>query len=251
MKVKNKFILIAVILLVIIFLVFCSIIIWAENESDKFCFYTHLDEAIEVNELRAEYYSELTEGESKKISDSLIEKEKASKFIALLMDLKSRKLLNDKGDPLICDAFVSMAKIENKENKVRNTSIVSDQIISEFVVEMNNFRNMIEKYKNDNNFIDIEKSSRSFLHEIELIEEDTLSNFCMTKHVVESLGIASKQASIADTTDDKKKKEFYNKFINVQIGALSDFPIYLDYEAQKMHQVGVGIICNDVPKILF
>ena len=157
--------------------------------------------------------------------------------------------LDNNNKPLICDAFVSMDDIRVKEERLENYSIANTELISGLKMEMENFKNKIIAYNDNNNFIEIEKASRKFLLEIKILEEETGSNFCMTKHVVESLGITAKQANIFSTNN--KFNNFYNKFVNVQVGALSDFPINLDRDAHLSHNLGVGIICNDVPEILF
>ena len=86
---------------------------------------------------------------------------------------------------------------------------------------------------------------------IENFEKETGSNFCMTKHITKSLGFAASHAVAYSKNTQGESNSLMQDFIDMQASGLSDFTLELDRDAQILHQLGVGIICNDVPYIPF
>lgn len=214
------------------------------------CFSGHLLEAISTNKGRADYYSSRSNGLSLLVSKELIKNERILLLTAIILDLQAQQFINKK-IPVICGDFVDMRGIRQKEeypirNNIAATSTTT-RLKAIFVAQ----REKMEISNKENDFSDISSRAADMLRVIEKIEGEEQSNFCMSKHVVESIGYAALHAVHNSKLSGGRADGLLSKFIGAEIKGLSEEIVVLDENAQHVHALGIGIVCNDVPKIPF
>jgi hypothetical protein len=245
---KLSYIITAIVLIIVIFGV--GLFFWAEKNRQQFCFYRHLSDAVKVNNKRKLYYSEITNGISESTSNNLIRNERMLMFMALWLDIRAQKFIK-KGIPIVCNDFVEMSDIENKEEKPFHANIVNESVFERLNSDFEKAKTEMRKYNQQNDFRKVGDIAHDLLLNVENIEKETKSNFCMTRHVIDSLGIAAVHASKYSNDSQGEIDSFAQSFVGTQVSGLSNSILDIDRGAQKAHQLGVGIVCNDVPKIPF
>lgn len=217
---------------------------------DELCFFKHLRDAIKINDGRSSYYITHSQGKSRTVSEELIRSERKLLLPALILDIKAQSLIN-RGVPVICGDFVSMNEISPREGAVLYRGLADPMIFSQMA---DNFLVAAQKMDLANQagqYNDLADVAYVLWQDIVRSEKATNSNFCMAKHVVESLGIAALHAPIYIKQSGGRAQSVVKDFIKVQILGLSETTLSIDKNAQLAQVEGVGIICNDVPHIPF
>jgi hypothetical protein len=238
-----------VIFLILGILIFCFGIFYY-NTKDTMCFSGHLSDAISVNKNRASYYSDNSNNLSTVVSDSLIKNEKTLLPVAWLIDLRAQKFIKDDIN-IICGDFVDMVNIATKEILPKYTHVVSNEVFSSLEEMFAQQKSKMEAALKDEDYLNIASHASELLHFIEELEIKEESSFCMSKHVVESLGYGAFHALDNDKLSQGKAQGLLSKFIEVEIQGLSNETLMIDRNAQYVHELGLGIVCNDVPDIPF
>lgn len=220
------------------------------NNRENLCFYRHLSDAVNVNNQRKDYYSQITDGTSNRVSDMLIRNERMLMPIALLVDLRAQSFIKA-GMPVVCGDFIEMNQIASKEYRPMHKSIADNSIFENLNSIFEKKKLEMQEYNKNRQFEKISATSHALLLEVEKIEQETKSNFCMSRHVVDSLGLAALHASIYSKQSVGAIDQIEQFFLKVQISGLSSDVINIDREAQKVQALGAGIVCNDVPEVPF
>ena len=163
---------------------------------------------------------------------------------------KAQKFIK-KGVPIVCNDFVEMNGIESKEGKPFYANIANESVFERLNSDFENTKTEMRKYNQQNDFKKVSEMAYSLLLKVENIEKETKSNFCMARHVIDSLGLAAVHAGGYSKNSRGEIDSFAQSFVGTQISGLSNSILDIDRGAQKAHQLGVGIVCNDVPKIPF
>lgn len=224
--------------------------VWIVKHESKLCFYNHLIDAININKSRNDYYLQKSQGMSQDISRQLINSERSLIWQALWIDMRAQKFIR-MGTPIVCDDFVDMGNIKTKEHQSMHTDVINDLEFEKLKKIIYHSRQKMQFLNDEYSFKKVSDEAFDLLLYIENIEKETDSNLCMTKHVVESLGLASVHAKTYSQNTDNEVNSLARDFIRIKILGLSDFILNLDKDAQEMHSLGIGIICNDVPHIPF
>lgn len=235
---------------VIMILLVIGSILWVDSNKEDFCFYRHLSDAIKVNEKRSGYYAEKTGDFSIDVSNELIGNEKLLKLTALIIDIRSQKFIKE-GIPIVCGDFVEMDLIESKETKPEYIKVASDAIFNKLDLSFQKVKKRMIDSNRQNDFESVGEMAYELLLEVKQIEEEEKSSFCMTKHVIESLGLAAIHAKQYSSDSLGQVNGLAQSFLKVKISGISSLVLEIDRGAQKSHNKGVGIVCNDVPKIPF
>jgi hypothetical protein len=170
--------------------------------------------------------------------------------VALWLDIRSQKFIK-MGMPIVCSDFVEMSDIENKEAKPIYTNIANESVFKILNSDFETTKTEMQKYNQHNDFRKVGDEAYKLLLNVENIEKETKSNFCMARHVIESLGLAAIHADKYSRDSRGEIGSFAQSFVETQISGLSNSILDIDRDAQKAHQLGAGIVCNDVPKIPF
>ncbi len=208
------------------------------------CIRQHLKDAIKINKKRRPLYKALTDGKSKKLSNSLIFSEKLSLSYAFIFDLSAKKY-QKRGIPLFCLDFIDMKEIADFQ---------AGSEVPEYKYES------LEKINTKEIIANIKKSlkKRSFKGvqdymqlELKNFEEEKKYN-CLAKHVLESIQrsafLAPHYIQASEMIGMKSPKKLLENNIKIQAMSLKIFS-RIDKKAAKFQEEGVSIICNDIPHI--
>jgi len=251
MKINLKKIAYTIATIILIIAIFgVGLYFWAEKNRQQFCFYRHLSDAVKVNNERKSYYSKITDGVSENTSNNLIRNERMLMPVALWLDIRAQKFIK-KDIPVICNDFVEMSDIESKEKKPIYANIANESVFERVNSDFEKAKIEMRKYNQQNDFKKVGDVVYNLLLNVENIEKETKSNFCMARHVIDSLGLAAVHAGKYSKDSGGEIDFFAQSFVGTQISGLSNSILDIDRGAQKAHQLGVGIVCNDVPKISF
>ncbi|EKD68561.1 MAG: hypothetical protein ACD_47C00550G0003, partial [uncultured bacterium] len=212
-------------------------------------FVTHLMDAIRINRARREYYASKTGGVSNAVSRRLILLERASLPFAWAIDRMAAKF-NNHAIPVIAGDFVSMSVINDMKtppafkNKAKAASVEKVRAV------LGRLNKSIKKALKTADFSAVCADSHRALLAVEEIENAERSHFALSKHIVESIGFAALHAQTYAKLSDGETAGLSKLFIRVQALAL---PLCAgtDAEAQKSHELGAGVLVNDVPLIPF
>lgn len=221
-----------------------------KTNRQQMCFYGHLSDAIIQNQERRAYYAKITNGKSKKVSDDLINSERILMPMALLVDMRARKIRMD-DTSIVCENFVHMDSVVEKERRPTYVNIANDTTFQVLQSDLEHTKTKIVDYGKKRDFNMVSEVAYDFLIHVENIEQSTQSSFCMTKHAIESIGYAALHADKFSQDRYEKIGDIYQFLIEVQAMGLSTQVLSLDRNAQKIHQLNAGIVCNDVPYIPF
>jgi hypothetical protein len=207
------------------------------------CISTHLVDAMKLNKKRKELYAQMSNGESKNISNQLIRLEKLSLLFTYNLDRKAKKYQRS-GVELLCLDFVDM-----KETPEFSSELVIPRIEYSKVPKIN-----IKELKKS--LYSALKKDFSLFSKILEDEIEKLSDYpsynCMARHLFESLNRSVHLVSYYESESLKRglksPRNILMKNLKLQIFSLSLFH-KLDKRAGKIQQRGVPIICNDVPAI--
>lgn len=212
-------------------------------------FVTHLTDAIRINRARREYYAAKTGGLSNAVSRRLILLERASLPFAWAIDRMAAKF-NDNSIPVIAGDFVHMSVINDKKTPPVFKNKASAASVKKVRAALAGLDKSIKKALKTSDFSAVCADSYRALLSVEAVETAECSHFALSKHIVESIGFAALHARAYAQLSDGGTAGLSKLFIRVQALALS-FCAGTDAEAQKSHELGAGVLVNDVPLIPF
>lgn len=209
----------------------------------------HLDEAIALNTSRRDYYASRAGGRSYLLSTTLISLEKMSRSAAAVFD-REAKPFQQAGIPIVSADFIPMRglPLASKPPQLRN---VADKAhVRELSQQLTDYRKAMPKIRTEQDLRQVAALSYRMLETIERTEQSAGSHFAMTKHVVESIGMAALNGLRWAAQSGGKTVPLTAKLAESQELALLS-SLWIDKQAQHCHAKGVGIIVNDVPHIPF
>lgn len=201
------------------------------------CFAGHLHEAIALNETRRPLYAEATGGRSDPLSRQLIAMEKAALVLARELDERARPW-QEAGVGVLCDEFVSMA------------------LAAPFAVGV--AAPPAYPVHGSRLFADLSTAWRDFDYAAlaEAIETQLATipagSACMTRHLLESTlraaNLAPVHAAKSAALGMASPDDLSRAFIVAQLASLPSAARF-DRRVELIHQMGVPMLCNDVPPI--
>lgn len=207
-------------------------------------FEAHLDEAIELYEHRKDIYSAISQGKSDTLFFTLITTEKLLKPLARGYDWRANRF-NNQGIAIIEADFVSMDNVFEPEKPLPPAVAFTAEDQSFIKQVMESFH----PFKDSQNFIGLAEHAVHTLELIELYEQEKQIYFQMLKHVVESIGFGALHAHQYHCESNGETDILANDFLNLQITGLNELIIFLDRKANELHQMGIGVLVNDLPTI--
>jgi len=215
--------------------------------SGAFC--EHLRDAIAVNAKRKKLYARMSANQSLWVSWALILLEKAAIMIAWLIDRKAEKF-QKMGIPIIVNDFVPMQPLPSYDAAPLYSKQANKQILRQIARDLKKYRKSINACLAKCQFIPAAKISYEILQHIRQIEKEHHCHFAMTRHLIESAGFAVLHAPLYATASQGATTPLSKMLVRIQIFALFG-GLWLDKQAGVMHQMGIGIVVNDVPAIPF
>ncbi len=209
---------------------------------EKNCFTQHLKEAVQLNQARGKIYSLWTNGESKKISNKLIRLELLTTIPSRFFDLLAKKY-QKQGLTILCDEFVPMANAPVIQTHLDPPTIkFSDVTPPNWKKVKSEVKALVKKNS-------IEEAI--LVLEVELSKFNNLPYYCMYKHLLESLirslSLMPKYA-MWDKQHNSNALKLSKTVFKFQLMGMG-LGVGLDKDASSVQEMGVKIICQDVPKI--
>lgn len=199
------------------------------------CFTSHLDEAIVLNTERLPLYSKLTDGKSEVVSNTLIKYEKLSKAPGMYLDFRAKKF-QKKGIPILCEDFVPIKLVPGFKSFEKPYPESAPQYPLDLERVVRDLRAAG----------DFETVASLAIDHIETLSKFP-TYFCMTRHVLESIARSARLAP-GFVLKDAGVEGLAWKNIYLQFRGLS-LSKRLDEMALPIQEMGVPILCNDVPLI--
>lgn len=212
-------------------------------------FRDHLRGALALNHERRDVYDRLSGGKSRSLSNTLIALERLSLPAAMLMDAWA-KPYQERGIPLMHADFVSMTQVRSPFAPPRYRGVASDSEVETVKGWLSDFRKGLGDHLDRADFTALAGEAHDLLERLEATERRTGSHFAMSKHVVESLGLAALNAADYAARTQGETLRLSRTFIRLQSLALLT-AVSLDRRAQELHRQGIGILVNDIPDIPF
>lgn len=231
-------------LILILLLINSTASSFAEEKNQCFkAIQKHILEAIEHNKKVSNLYSELSKGESKRLSNMLITLERISKLLVKNIDQET-KIYQEKGIAILCDELADMEDLPKFQERIQEERRPSNFFHYDYKSLSQNLRQLIE----DNKFNEAYQTIALDLQELEAYPHQ----LCLTRHFLESIAVTIKLS--AGHREEAQKLglpdpiKTIKKFITLQRRGLI-FTHYLDSQAFPLQKEGLLIYCQDVPVI--
>ncbi|RME72240.1 MAG: hypothetical protein D6776_09105 [Planctomycetota bacterium] len=211
-------------------------------------FRRHLVDAIAVNRDRKPRYGRRSRGRSRRFSDLLIGFEYGCLPFAWWLDRAARPWQR-RGVPVLEDDLMPMDAIAPWDTPPVHRGVASPVAFDALSSSLRTYRRTIgERMRSGPDFAGLARASIALLDEIERTERTEGAHFAMTRHFVESIGLAAANAIRYRRATGGGTDPLCRRFIRVQaLGLPSVLPF--DRLAQPLHREGLGILVNDVPAI--
>lgn len=209
----------------------------------------HVKEAISINKARSEFYAMASNGQTKGLSKLYTSFEYCLLPLAAIFD-KWAQRLNKRGVPAMQNDFVSMAGIPARETAPRHTGAFDRQGALAFDNLLHAFQRQVYAAASRKDFLKVQLLAIDALNGLKKLAMQNNCNVSLSIHLVESVGLAARNADLLSRQHQKKADNFYRAFIILQAAGVRMFS-KLDIKAQPFHMQGIGIITNDLPAIPF
>ena len=212
-------------------------------------FAQHLKDAMALNRSRRDVYDRLSGGGTRSLSNKLIMLETLTLPAAYALDLWAKRF-QKQGIPMMQVDFVSMQDVRSPFAPPRWRGVASDKDAAEVEGWLKAYRHTIGQVVGKNDFAAIAEASHELLKRLEATEQAKQTNWAMTKHLIESLGLAAMNAIDHAARSDGETLTLSRTFLRFQsLGLMGS--VSVDRKAQTFHQKGIGIVVNDMPVIPF
>lgn len=211
-------------------------------------FETHLRDAIAVNSTRSTLYAEATQGASRSLSTVLIGTENATLPMAMWLDNRAQSF-NEQGIGIVADDFVPMQPLPAWDTPPRYTRVATPQALWEVSTVLRELRRIGRRAARRLAFVSVAEATALALDQVRNCETAQQSHFAMTRHLLESVGLAAVHAEDY-LRRDPKTASLARDLVRLQLVGLR-LAVGLDARAQHLHKRGAGILVNDVPSIPF
>ena len=209
----------------------------------------HVKEAIKTNHERAKFYADISNGETKGLSKLYTSMEYALLPVAAIFDRWARQL-NLQGIPVLVNDFVSMSAIKPAATIPLNTAALDKDGRKAFRKILDAFQNQVFTAASRKNFVQVQMTAIEALASLRQLETRYSCNLSLSVHLVESIGLAGRNADNLSHSFAGRPDNFYRAFIIAQNAGVKMFSL-IDLKAQRFHSQGIGIIVNDLPAIPF
>jgi hypothetical protein len=212
-------------------------------------FHAHLAEAIALNLSRRPLYGRRSGGRSRRLSDLLVLIERASIPVALFFDWRARPF-NRRGIPVLEDDFVPMTNVRPFDAPPALRGRSSDADLARLRRLFAGAAADVRAAARGGRFEAAVAVARAILGEIDALERKAGAHLAMSRHIVESIGLAALNAPRWAAMSGGATAPLSAGLIALQCLGVGLAPT-IDAMAQSFHALGLGIVVNDVPEIPF
>lgn len=212
-------------------------------------FAEHVVEAININRQRAVYYAGLSQGQTESLSRLYTSLEYAILPVAKIMDRLATKY-QKAGIPVLVNDFVSMDGIAPANQPLLRTGALNKTGLKLFKKILSDYRRETFSAAMKKDFAMVKFYAVKGLSDLRHLEKTFNCNLALCIHLIESIGLAARNAAELSRITNGRTDGFYRAFIVLQNAGISGFS-RVDVKAQAFHQHGIGIIVNDLPAIPF
>ncbi len=211
-------------------------------------FHQHIKEAITCNKARRKLYATKSNNRTRTLSNSLIWTEQLTLPIAKYYDWKGKKF-NENGIMIVCDDFVPMDIAPYDQEvpfRMSFTKKIVDEIKSENKKYLKETKGKIKTVSDLENRLSLTIHFYGF---IEALEKNESVNFAMLKHVVESIAFICKNGMTYAHQSNSETIPLSSSLLKLHHLGLKN-ALFFDKKANPFHVENIGIILNDMPKII-
>lgn len=213
--------------------------------AEHFCMVRHIEDAMRLNEERKPLYAALSNGESVKVSEALIQFEKNLIWQSKFGDLVSYPF-QAAGIPILCSDYISMEKTPAFANQFAQGVPQAQDFVP---APLKGIKESLEKAIDKKDYAQIVKIADTY---IVTLEKEPRFN-CMVRHFIESLrrvaGLAPQYQKMTDSTVASWGLRFISqKTLKGHLEFL-DEAARIDKLAVPTQIKGIPILCQDVPAI--
>lgn len=215
----------------------------------KGAFTVHLLDAIRINQQRREIYAAVTQGRSRRLSSALIWFERLCLPVSVWIDHRA-KPFNAQGISIVSDDFIDMAEIAPADTPPRFTGQASADDLRQVRRNLSDLSGRLTDAMRSADFEAAAGACEWALDGIEDLEEASATHHAMSRHIVESIGLAAVNALRYHRQSQGGTLKLSRDLVRLQALSLLSTTFY-DRMAQRHQARGVGILVNDVPSIPF
>lgn len=212
-------------------------------------FERHVAEAIQSNLARRPYYRKQSGWAAWLLSILLVFSERLTIPIARRYDRQAIPF-QEKGIPILANDFVEMSEILPKETPAVYQRKADRKLRREVKNLLKKARKAALAALSRGNYRIVQEELATVLRKLERIQETEKVHFAMTRHLLESAGIAALHMPSYIRASSGEAEGLCRRFVKLQVRVI-DKAVFMDKLAQSCHVKGVGILVNDVPDIPF
>jgi hypothetical protein len=212
-------------------------------------FAQHLREAIAVNSSRQAYYAAQTAGRSRLLSTTLVTLERMALPWAMFMDGQARPFAA-RGIAVVGGDFVPLHGLPPADAPPRHRRVAGPAHVEPLKTALAAYQSEVNAALAARDLLRVAAASYTLLGTIARTEEAAGAHFAMTRHIVESIGLAALNGSRHATASDGETTRLSVWLIRSKLMAFAS-SLWMDRQAQSHHTHGVGILVNDLPHIPF
>ncbi|MFT7624476.1 MAG: hypothetical protein ACI9WU_003664 [Myxococcota bacterium] len=208
----------------------------------------HLWDALCLNIRRAPGYAARSRGRSLPLSLMLVVTEAIVLPTALVFDWLGRRFQRQ-GVPVVCGDFIAMSEVA--EATVQPTGGRADaRAFAQLTGLLAGWEAAVRRRMLIRDFAEVAELTSGILARLDALETESGGVFAMTRHVLESVGYAAKNALDYVEATTGRSAHLSKVLVAYQVFGVALAPKF-DRLAQVCHERGAGIIVNDVPAIPF
>lgn len=212
-------------------------------------FFHHLQEAIACNRMRGAIYAELSDGKSQWLTTKLIFLERITCLVAGVFDWLAHRY-HLQGINLFNDDFMSFKNLPAVQTPPLYSGQASLRAIKRLDSMIRRCKENFQCSVNQGKFLEAAAGLHHTLHFVKIMEEENKCHFAMTRHLLESMGWSALHADQHAKSSEGKTISLSKWFLWFQSLGLYESR-RIDQQAQSIHQLGLGILVNDLPYIPF
>lgn len=211
---------------------------------ESFCFQEHIKESISINKERKQVYSQLTNGRSDRIFNTLISYEYVTLAPATYFDLKALPYQKN-GMDLFCHEFMSMNRAPEFDPEQRK---IPQEKFKPF--DWKFYKARIADALKHRDALEVRKAAVEALVEL----KSQPHYYCFSRHFVESIYrfayFVPLRARQAEEMGLKDPTEMMFTVMKLHLLGLKDCH-KVDLWSQPIQMSGIPILCSEIPDLLF
>lgn len=208
-------------------------------------FRQHLADALLINKKRAPIYKHQSNGRSANLSRTIITLEYLALPIATYFD-RQAKTFNKQNILIIKNDFIAMNVPEQTRAPLYQNPL-KPALLKDIKHENKQLvRNLQTRTASKDDLNDFYQLSKTHLTTLKQYEQNNHIHLSMATHLLESYLFICKNSMLYAEQSNNKTLKLSNQLLKLHLRLLNH-SLIIDKQANACHQMGVGIIYNDLP----